>query len=140
MVSASEMHALRMEKGRVNHATYKMVFGQIEERIRRHARMNATDMLTKIPCHIPGRPVYKVSHAARYVVDKLRLRGFEAELRPSGDGNLFLWASWKQAPPPPKEKKAKPPEPMPPTRPLVITPNDVTRRLDMLKARLASFA
>ena len=134
--SASEMHALRLEKGRVNHATYKMVYGQIEERIRRHARMNATEVYTKVPCHVPGRPVYKVSHAARYVVEKLRIAGFEAEAHPAEDGNVFVWASWKTAPKP-APKRPRPKMPPPPPR-LVITHDDVTRRLDSLKARLAS--
>ena len=137
---ASELHAVRLEKGRVNHATYKMVYGQIEERIRRVARMKATDLTTKVPCHVPGRPVFDVSHAARYVVEKLRLAGFEADARPAEDGNVFVWVSWKTAPPPPKKKKAKPEKKPPAPRPLVISHVDVSKRLDMLKSRLASLS
>ena len=132
------MQKLRLDKGRVNHETYKLVYNQVIEKVRRHAEMNATSAIVRIPGYVPGRPVFKANRATRYVVEKLRLRGFEAAVATEG-GDFHVMVSWGAAPiPKPARKKGIPPAPRPaPPKPLV-TADDVTRRLDTMKLRLAS--
>jgi hypothetical protein len=129
MVTAAEMHAIRVEKSRVNHETYKEIYARISEKIKVHGSMGARDITVKIPSYVAGRPMYDVTHATRYVVEKFKLAGFEAGAQ-SGD---TVYVSWKNPPPAPK-KPPRPPQPPPPTS----TPADTARRLDLLKMKLKS--
>jgi hypothetical protein len=128
MVTAAEMHAIRVEKSRVNHDTYKEIYARATEKIKVHGNMGARDILVKIPSYVPGRPVYDVTHATRYVLEKLKLAGFEVRAQ-SGD---VVYVSWKNPPPPPR----RPPPPPPP--PATTTPADTARRLDLLRMKLKS--
>lgn len=134
MVTAADMHAIRVQKSRVNHETYKEIYGRVSERIKVHGNMGARDIVLKIPSYVAGRPLYDVTHATRYVVEKLKLAGFE--VRAQSDDTVYV--SWKRPPPAPK----KPPRPSPPTnQPVtagIITPSDTARRLDFLKMKLKS--
>lgn len=120
---------MRVEKSRVNHETYREIYARINERIKMHGSMGAREMIVKVPPYIPGRPVYNVTHAARYVIEKLKLAGFEARVNEPPDS---VYVSWKNPPPP----KKKPPPPPPPPAPPTIT--DTARRLDLLRMKLQS--
>lgn len=133
MVTAADMHAIRVQKSRVNHETYKEIYARASERIKVHGNMGATDVVLKIPSYVAGRPVYDVTHATRYVVEKLKLAGFEARAQ-SGD---TVYASWKHPPPAPKKPPRPPPQPQTATTG-ITTPADTARRLDFLKMKLKS--
>ncbi len=130
MVTAAEMHAIRVEKSRVNHDTYKEIYARASEKIKVHGTMGARDILVKIPSYVAGRPVYDVTHATRYVVEKFKLAGFEARAQ-SED---VVYVSWKNPPPSPRRPAAQ----TPPPPPAPATPADTARRLEFLKMKLKS--
>lgn len=130
-VTAADMHALRLEKSRVNHETYKEIYARVNERIKTHGTMGERELVVKIPVYIPGRPVYDVTHAARYVIEKLKLAGFDAREYTPPD---VVYVSWKHPPPPKKTKKQPPPPAVTPA----MTPADTARRLDLLRLKLKS--
>lgn len=90
-----DVHAIQLQRARVNHETYKGLFEACCSRIRRRA------LLPKAPQHVHyavppfvwGRPPFKHSHALRYVSEKLRRNGFDvAESSPG-----VLLVQWKPA-------------------------------------------
>lgn len=141
-VTASDMYAIRVQKSMVNRETYRDIYARVNERIKTHGTMGATDLVVKIPAYIPGRPVYDVSHAVRYVIEKLKLAGFEARGYTEPD---TVYVSWKAPPPPPRKTKPdpfkdsfNPSTPAPPPAPLVTTPSETAKRLDLLRMKLKS--
>ncbi len=137
-LTVGELHKRREDRAKVNHETYRQLWGQVQERVRLRAANGFTDLLWQVPPLVLGRPVYKVSHAARYVCDKLRLGGFEVTTSAPSDDVRLIYASWKLPPPPAKTVRGpapsalRPPEP-PPRR---AAPVDHAGALERLKARL----
>lgn len=76
MLTVGDVQAVRLERARTNHETYKIVLQRVYDRIRHRTSLNGTDMTYAIPPFVPGRPVYDPSHAARYVTEKLQRGGF----------------------------------------------------------------
>ena len=138
-ITAEHMYGIRLERSKVNHETYKMIYHQITRRIETHGRMGSMHLDAKIPHYVTGRPIYDVMHAARYVAEKLRFAGFSTHVHREDPDEYFVRISWKTPPPPPPPKKTpKAPSSMalPPPGKLLVNPLETTRRIDMLKARL----
>lgn len=135
MTTAGDAQRMRFEKASMNHATYKIILGQIQQKIRSHAMMRETSVTVRVPEYVPGRPVYRVHRAARYVTEKLRILGFEASKYGAGT-TFFVDVAWKSAAPAPRPPKP----PKPPKRRdapnIVVTSADVSDRLDALRRRL----
>lgn len=101
MVTADEARQLRQKKGVVNHETYKMIYAKIQNRITYAASKGYTKTDYVVPSIIPGRPMFSVSHAIRYVRDKLRYNGFEVTELPHSDTIRIDWG------PPPQQQQSK---------------------------------
>ena len=142
MVTAADMRRMREDRSKVNHDTYKTIYHQITRRIEMHGRMGELDLTAKVPHYVPGRPIYDVSHATRYVTEKLRIAGFDATSYGDATGDFFVRISWKSAPKP----SARPPGPPPPKnvavapRSVMIAPADTARRLDFLRMKLKTLS
>ena len=98
MLTVRELQQKREARAKVNHETYKFLLRQVQDRVRLRAENKATDLLWQVPPLVPGRPIYTVSHAARYITDKLRNGGFEVTpAAPAADVHV-LYISWKPKP------------------------------------------
>ncbi len=141
MLTVHELRRQREARASVNHETYKQLLGQVQGRIRARADNKQQDLVWQVPPLVPGRPLYTVSHAARYVSEKLRRGGFEvAVLAPQADVCVLCisWATPRgekpaRPPPPPRTTPAAAEPAMPPLR---HTMDEATRTLEKLKARL----
>lgn len=137
MLTVADLQRQRQARSAVNHETYRQLWAQLQDRLRARADNNFTDLTWQVPPLVPGRPVYKPSHAARYLRDKLRLGGFDVTPFAADDVHV-LYVSWKAVPPPPPPKKKK--------RHAAgasgsgsggrVTMDEAARRLEKLKARL----
>ena len=56
-------------------------------------RWYASTCTWSLPCFSPGRPAYEASHAARYILDKLRRGGFDATYDESSGTFSIDWSS-----------------------------------------------
>jgi len=137
-LTVEELQHERQERATVNHATYKQLLGQVQDRLRIRATNNFTDLLWPVPPLVPGRPVYKVSHAARYITDKLRRGGFEVTTAAPEKDVHVLYITWSPVParPPPAKKTAAPAKPSTAAASAPVSVAEATRRLEKLKARL----
>lgn len=136
MLTVSELQQQRQARARVNHETYKQLLRQVQDRLRARAANNATDLLWQVPPLVPGRPVYKASHAARYVRDKLRLGGFEVTVTQVSADVQVLYITWSALPAaaaPAAKRRAKPPKSGTGGR---FTVDDASRTIEKLKATL----
>lgn len=114
MILADEVRQIRVDRARVNHETYKSIYDTVATRIRNRALRGDSSAVIQVPGMVPGRPVYDIMHASRYVRDKLRAGGFGV----SGDihaGVLTVdWQSHGQSraknPKKRTKKKAEPPK------------------------------
>lgn len=133
LLTVMDIQQIRVDRARVNHETYKQLYATVHDRIKRRASVNATHLAYAVPPFVPGRPVYVLSHAARYITDKLRRGGFAVLVSEDG-GTLFV--DWTPRPtrvpkkpeepaaPPPKSKRQSPP---------TISRQAVAARLEALK-------
>jgi hypothetical protein len=97
MLTVAELHRDREAKARVNHETYKQLLAQVQGRIRARAGNRGTQLVWQVPPLVPGRPVYRPAHAARYVSEKLRRGGFEVVgVAPQPEVQV-LYISWSTA-------------------------------------------
>ena len=145
MVTAADMRRLREDKSKVNHETYKTIYRQVTRRIEMHGQMGELDLTAKVPHYVPGRPIYDVSHATRYVTEKLRIAGFEAISYDDGTGDFFVRISWKSAPKTtaPRAAASKPANPKNVAiapRSVMVAPADTARRLDFLRMKLKTLS
>ena len=134
MTTAGDAQRMRFEKADMNHQTYKFILGQVQRKIKAYATMRKTSLTAKIPEHVPGRPIFKVNRAARYVTEKLHILGFEATTYGAGTDH-FVDVGWKSAAPAPR----KPKPPRAPTKKMpniMVSSADVSDRLDTLRRRL----
>ena len=131
MLTVRDLHSQRQARAQVNHETYKQLWRQAQDRIRARADNKATDLVWQVPPLVPGRPVYTVSHAARYVADKLRRGGFEVTVAAPQPDVQVLYIDWKR--PPQSDRRKVRATQAPEARPAL---DDATRTLEKLKARL----
>lgn len=139
LLTVGDVQRIRIERGRVNHETYKRLYESVNDRIQRRAHVNSTNLTYVIPPFVPGRPVYTPSHAARYISDKLRRGGFGVAVL--GDGvTLYIdWAPRPQALPQPEDDAPAAPRPPPAAAarpPLVGRRTSIAAQLDALKRKL----
>lgn len=80
MVTADEARRLRVNKSSINHQTYKEIYGKITNRIKAAAAQGQTHLEYRIPPFVPGRPLYDVTHAARYASEKMTISGFRVRV------------------------------------------------------------
>ena len=92
-LTVRELRAARQRKSSVNHETYKQLWTLAQQRIRARDEAGLRHLVFEIPPLVPGRPVFKPSHAARYVAAKLRRGGFRVEEMP-----LSLHVAWDDTP------------------------------------------
>ena len=133
---------MRVNKGSVNHETYKDMYGKIQNRIKTAAARGATFVEYRIPPMVPGRPIYDVSHAVRYNQEKLRNAGFAVEVT---DGDV-LRVDWKKpaaaaaprAQPKPQFQSPRQPQPKKKTElgPAFGTSESISQKLANLKEKL----
>lgn len=139
---------MREARGQVNHDTYKLLFGQAQQRVRARAAHGLQDAVFQIPPLVPGRPLFKPSHAARYVSEKLRRGGFHVDVAAPHPDVQILHIGWGGPSPEPTKKRAKPAHPRRRHEALAggaggalsalpVTTAEASRRLDRLKAQLA---
>lgn len=145
MLTVRELQKQREARARVNHETYKMLLHQVQDRLRLRADNRASDLLWQVPPLVPGRPVYTVSHAARYITDKLRRGGFDVAPAAAAADVHVLYISWRPVAPPSPPRRRKPRTPpaaaaagaAEPRRGIAISVAEASRSLDRLKARLS---
>lgn len=95
LLTVGDVQRIRIERGRVNHETYKQLYSSVNDRIQRRAQVNSTNLTYRIPPFVPGRPVFTPSHAARYISDKLRRGGFGVAVL---DDGVTLYVDWAPRP------------------------------------------
>jgi hypothetical protein len=143
-LTVADLHRDREARAAVNHETYKRLWEGVQDRIRARAENKGTDLTWQVPPFVPGRPVYAVSHAARYVADKLRRGGFVVSVAAPQPDVHVLFVSWPAAARPPRPRpRPQPPPPHPTARqpPPTVGVNAVgleeaSRTLEKLKAKL----
>lgn len=154
-LTVAELHDMREARAQVNHDTYKQLFGQAQQRVRARAAHGVQDAVFQIPPLVPGRPLFKPSHAARYVSEKLRRGGFRVEVAAPHPDVQILHIAWSTAPSRGQAKQAKQAKQARQARQasqarrghadnnddalasLPVTTAEASRRLDRLKAQLA---
>ena len=103
-----DVHAIQLERAKVNHATYKKLFEACCSRIKALAKLprSPTGMVHHVPVFLWGHPPYKHAHAVRYVREKLARNGFD--VTETGPGALYIrWGAPKKLPPPPPPPGSK---------------------------------
>ena len=143
MATADEARRLRVEKGAVNHETYRGIFDKIVQRIELRAKRGGTEIEYRVPPIVPGRPIFDLGHAVRYCRDKLTHRGFRVTIA----DDVILVVDWKpttvqQQPHQQPAKKALPPTTptqttsAPPKKSQPTSTKDITKRLELLARKL----
>ena len=96
ILTAAEVRASNRERSSVNHATYKIIYGRMCTAIREFTRLHPreTTYFFALPPIILGRPLYDVTHAVRYCVEKSARHGFRTQI--IGDAGILL--DWTPAP------------------------------------------
>lgn len=80
MLSVDDLCQPLIERANINHETYKMLYTQCIEHIKRKHESGCTITLYCVPDFVLGRPPFTHSHAVRYVADKLRLGKFDVKV------------------------------------------------------------
>lgn len=92
-LSVSDLARVNLKKSNYNHETYKHLYSQCIEHIHRIHGAGATSVVWCVPHLVPGRALYDISHAMRYIRDKLALGKFEVHVE--GDNRLHV--SWERS-------------------------------------------
>ena len=75
MTILQEVVELSNTRSTTNHDSYRIVLGQCVDAIRSAAPFSTnTDFM--LPVFLPSRPIFDLTHAVRYVAEKLRWHGF----------------------------------------------------------------
>jgi hypothetical protein len=132
----------------VNHETYKQLLRQVQDRIRARAAGEGRDLLWQVPPMVPGRPLFTTAHAANYVAEKLRRRGFSVDVAALAENAILVYVTWGTPTRTAARARARPsldgPRPGPdrPQAPAAglddgpVTVAEATNRLERLKAFL----
>ena len=101
-----DVHAREIARSRINHETYKSIFEQCCQRIRRRVDMRVEPrmMAFHVPPIIWGRPPYTHAHAIRYVTEKLHKKGFKVT---PGQHYGTMVVEWSRPPSPKPSKPAR---------------------------------
>lgn len=90
MLSLAEIATMRNARADVNHETYKLILEQCMHTIRPHVLYSNSVDYT-LPPWIPGRPLYDLDHAIRYLTDKLSYHGYTVTRK----GTHTIKVGWK---------------------------------------------
>ena len=138
MLTVADLQRDRQAKALVNHETYKQLLHQVQRLLRTRADNRGTDLLWPVPPLVPGRPLYTVSHAARYVAEKLRRGGFQVLAASPQPGVHVLYITWSVAPPKDgqRTRRQRRDDDSNTTNTTNTTLTNASRSLEKLKARL----
>lgn len=118
MISVAHLATRDSRRIEYNHATYKQLYEQCAAHIRRVHASGTHETVWNVPAFVLGRSPYDVTHAVRYVRDKLQRGGFDVHVC----GTTVLQIQWHaqirkqlhrlvaakpKAPPTPKKKVEK---------------------------------
>lgn len=84
MFTVSSLVQPDLARASVNHETYKQLWQNCVNHIRRRHGARCGDALWQVPEHVLGRPPYTHAHAVRYVSEKLRAGGFDVKVMEAG--------------------------------------------------------
>jgi hypothetical protein len=84
------------ERVKKNHETYKMLYKQCVDHIRRLNDMGTTSTTYFVSEYVLGRPLFTHSHAIRYIVEKLERGKFYVEVDPVSKHLIIDWGAEKQ--------------------------------------------
>lgn len=76
MLTVGELKKSHDKRASTNHETYKFLYNQVAEHIKKRDAAGFVDAHYTVPAFVIGRPPYTHSHALRYVTDKLSLGNF----------------------------------------------------------------
>ena len=83
-----------IERHRINHETYRIIYDKCVDAIKARNTTGESWLKYTVVTYIPGRPLYKVDHAKRYVAEKLKRGGFLVE---EFEGDLVIcWDAQKK--------------------------------------------
>lgn len=80
MLSVEELCRPILARATVNHETYKMIYLQCVEHVKRKHESGCTITLFHVPEFVFGRPPFTHAHAIRYVAEKLRRGKFDVKV------------------------------------------------------------
>lgn len=94
MVTVGDLAQAQVSRRHHNHETYKILYQQVDEHIRRLHKAGCTETTWIVPMFVIGRGIYEASHAVNYIRDKLRRGGFV--VFEYGTGLHISWAAQLQ--------------------------------------------
>ena len=80
MLRVDELCKPIIQRAEMNHETYKMLYIQCVEHIKRKHACGCTITLYQVPDFVWGRPPFTHAHAIRYVSEKLRRGKFDVKV------------------------------------------------------------
>lgn len=106
MLTVESLRQKRLERARINHETYKLLYGMCATKINDLNKLKppVTSFIWNVPPIYPGRPLYDQQHALRYIRDKLLHGGFSITQRPPSQLDI-RWDKVTQAPARKKKQK-----------------------------------
>jgi hypothetical protein len=84
------------ERAKQNHETYKMLYKQCVDHIRRRNDMGSMSTTYFVSEYVLGRPLFTHSHALRYIKDKLERGKFSVEIEPVSKYLVISWGGEKE--------------------------------------------
>lgn len=90
-LTVGELTTKDRERAKQNHETYKMLYKQCTDHIKRQNDMGSTSTTYYVSEYVLGRPIFKRSHAMRYIAGKLEHGKFHVTTDP---GTGYLWIDW----------------------------------------------
>jgi len=93
------------ERVKKNHETYKMLYKQCVDHIKRLNDVGTTSTSWFVSEYVLGRPLFTHSHAVRYIQEKLKRGKFNVEVDPNSKHLIIDWGAEKE-----KQIRRKAPE------------------------------
>jgi hypothetical protein len=115
MLSVDDLCKPLIQRSKVNHETYKLIYNECIEHIKRKHEVGCTITLYDVPSFVLTRPIYTHAHAIRYVTEKLRKGKFD--VTPDGSVLHIDWEDRLKEAYRKRAKKLRPPPPPPPAPP-----------------------
>jgi hypothetical protein len=131
-LTVTDLAQANIHKSMYNHETYKLLYAQCAEHIARKHEAGCTETIWNVPHFMVGRGLYDVTHAVRYIRDKLRLGRFDVSVHDTSVLTISWKASLRKA-----LKKASPAKPASPPKPKApIAKEPLVKKLKRLSRRL----
>lgn len=90
MLSVDDLCKPMIARSNMNHETYKMLYTQCIDHIKRKHESGCTITIFNVPGFVLGRPIFTHTHAVRYVAEKLCRGKFDVKV----DGPL-IYVDWE---------------------------------------------